>query len=428
MMDKINVLIFPAGSEIGIEIFHSLKYNLHFNIFGASGRSDHAKYLYKVDNYFEGDYYINNPDFIETFNSILIEKDIQFIFPTHDTITLFLIENQDKFKAIVLSSPFETAEIARDKNKTYKVFEGEDFCPIIFRDNYSQIKYPVFLKPSKGQGGKGTSIANNAEDLNQVLKKEDDIIVCEFLPGDELSVDCFTDRKRNLLFVGPRTRERVQMGISFNSKSLNITDEIYNIANVINEKLLIRGAWFFQVKRDINGKYKLLEFAVRQASTMGLYRQLGVNFALLTLFDRMGMDVKIIKNNYSIELDRCLHNRYKIDYKYENVYLDFDDTLILNDIVNIDAMKYVYYCRNNGISVTLLTKHKFNLNATLEQFGISKSLFSKIIHIDIEDDKLKYMNTTNSIFIDNYFIDRLRVINQLGIPVFDVDAIESLIR
>lgn len=39
------ILIFPAGSEIGIEIFHSCKYS-HINLFGASGKSDHAEFIY----------------------------------------------------------------------------------------------------------------------------------------------------------------------------------------------------------------------------------------------------------------------------------------------------------------------------------------------------------------------------------------------
>ena len=43
---KINILVFPAGSEIAIEIYHSLKYNLHVEIFGASGKADHSKFIY----------------------------------------------------------------------------------------------------------------------------------------------------------------------------------------------------------------------------------------------------------------------------------------------------------------------------------------------------------------------------------------------
>lgn len=427
MTEKTNVLIFPAGSEIGIEIFHSLKYNLHFNIMGASGKSDHAKYIYEASNYFEDEFYINNDDFIEKFNLFLAKHNIQYIFPTHDTIALFLIENQKKIKSTVLTSTYETALVARDKKMTYELFSKEDFCPTVFQEKFNEISYPVFIKPNRGQGGKGAFIAFSEEELRNGLKKDDDFVICEYLPGEEISVDCFTDRHQELLFIGPRSRERVQMGISFRSKSILLTDEITQIAQKINKKLKIQGAWFFQLKKDKNGRFKLLEFAVRQASTMGLYRQVGVNFALLTLFDRMGKDVAILKNNYSIELDRCLYNRFKIEYEYDKVYLDFDDTLIINNEVNIDAMRYVYFCRNRNISVILLTKHKYDLNVTLENYGISKSVFKEIIHIDIEDDKRIYINPDKSIFIDNYFIDRQQVYSFLGIPVFDVDAIDSLI-
>lgn len=427
MIEKTNVLIFPAGSEIGIEIFQSLKYNLHFNVMGASGKSDHAKFIYDSTNYFEDDFYINNDDFIEKFNSLLTKHNIKYVFPTHDTIALFLIENQKNIKSTILTSPFETALVARDKKMTYEIFSQEDFCPAVFQEKYDEIGYPVFLKPNRGQGGKGAFIAFSEENLRDGLKKDIDFVVCEYLPGDEISVDCFTDRHQELLFIGPRSRERVQMGISFHTKSILLTDEITQIAQKINMRLKIQGAWFFQLKKDRHGRFKLLEFAVRQASTMGLYRQIGVNFALLTLFDRMGKDVSILKNHYSIELDRCLYNRYKIEYEYDKVYLDFDDTLIVNNEINIDAMRYVYFCRNRNISVILLTKHKFDLNLTLEKYGISKSVFKEIIHLDIEGDKCAYINPVKSIFVDNYFNDRLQVYSSLGIPVFDVDAIDSLI-
>ena len=47
----------------------------------------------------------------------------------------------------------------------------------------------------------------------------------------------------------------------------------------------------------------------------------------------------------------------------------------------------------------------------------------------LEKKQLKsdYIKRENSIFIDNYFKERLEVKEKLGIPVFDVDAIECLI-
>jgi len=53
MSAKHNVLIFPAGSEIGLEIYHALKYSHHVEVFGASGKSDHASFLYEEGRYVE---------------------------------------------------------------------------------------------------------------------------------------------------------------------------------------------------------------------------------------------------------------------------------------------------------------------------------------------------------------------------------------
>jgi hypothetical protein len=426
--EKHNVLIFPAGSEIGIEIFHSLKYNLHFEIYGASGKSDHAGFLYDSAHYAEDNFYIGSPDFIEKFNALLLRWNIRFIFPTHDTITLFLKQNEEKLKATVIGSEPQTSLIAREKLRTYALFGNEPFCPRVYSAPYQDMSFPVFAKPNQGQGGKGAFVCRNREEFDREMANAADMVVTEFLPGDELSVDCFTDRKGQLHFIGPRTRERVQIGISFRSVKTELTDEIAYIAKTINASLTIRGAWFFQIKKDAAGNYKLLEFAVRQASTMGLYRQVGVNFALLSLFDAMDKDVSILVNEYPIALDRCLYNRYRIDYDYDKVYIDFDDTLIVNGEVNTDAVRYIYHCHNKGIRTILITKHRLDLDETLKRFHLSRNMFDEVIHISMEDDKTKYMDPHKSIFIDNHFADRRHVQRTLNIPVFDVDAIDSLIE
>jgi hypothetical protein len=423
---KLRVLIFPAGSEIGLEIFNSLKYNLHVELFGASGKSDHAKFIYDEDHYFEDDLYVEKPDFIEKFSELTSILKIDAIFPTHDTIALFLARHRELFSVKILTSTFQTALIAREKSMTYDFFHDFDFCPTLYQYPFTHVEFPVFLKPNIGEGGKGTYLVNRMEDLLSRMKENTDLLACEYLPGEELSVDCFTDKNRDLIFVGPRSRERIQIGISFHSKSRELTDDIYNIAEVINQKIQIRGAWFFQVKRDRYGKFKLMEFAVRQSSTMGVYRQLGVNFALLTLFDAFDIDVTILKNKYSIVLDRCLFNRYKLNLKYNRVYIDFDDTIIVENKVNEIALKYLYQCKNRNIRICLLTKHAYNLDKSLQQYFISKNLFDEIILLNSDDDKAKSIEPEGSIFIDNYFFDRQRVSRNLQIPVFDVDAIDSL--
>lgn len=425
---KHRVLVFPAGSEIGLEIYQSLKYSHHVEVFGASGKSDHASFIYDADHYVEDALYVDQPDFIERFNLLLRALQIEFVYPTHDSISCFLAEHQEELSAHVMTSCAETNRIARYKRQTYDLFGPFDICPAIFAEPFQDLSFPVFLKPDDGQGGKGTHLAENHADLAFYLGKNPSLLVCEFLPGDELSVDCFTNFNGELLFIGPRTRERVQMGISFRSTALDVTEEIKGIAHHINKAVALNGAWFFQVKRDRAGKFKLMEFAPRQSSTMGLYRHTGVNFALLSLFNALRLQVEILRNDYPVQLDRRLQNRFKAAFEFRRVYIDLDETLIAGLHVYEYAMAFLYQCRNRGVDIVLLTKHRHDVTETLRNCGISEHLFETIVQIDDSEQKWEFIDPDGAIFIDNYWHDRRAVKAKFGIPVFDVDGIDCLLR
>jgi len=426
-VNRAKVLIFPAGSEIGLEIFQSLKYSHHLEVHGASGKSDHACYLYPKDRYHEGEYYIESANFLEDFNKLLVDNQIEYVYPTHDTIANFLARNQEELAATVIGSNADTNHIARHKRETYRFFADNSWCPDVYTLPEDIRTFPVFLKPDDGQGGKGTYLANNRAELNFYLQQNPGLLTMEFLPGDEFSIDCFTDYEGSLLFVGPRSRERVQMGISFRSTAISPTEEILTIAKALNKHLSLNGAWFFQTKIDTKGKHKLIEFAPRQASTMGLYRHTGINFALLSYFNAQRKKVEILRNEYPVQLDRCLHNRYRAELDYERVYIDFDETIVDGGKVHERVMAFLYQCKNGGIELILITKHRHDISSSLEKFAISEHLFSEVLHIDESEEKWRHINPESAIFIDNYWFDRKTVHEELQIPVFDVDAIECLL-
>lgn len=428
MVEKVNVLIFPAGSENALEIYDSLKYNLHFNVFGASGKADHAECIYPKGNLWLGNLYITDESFIDEFNKVLGHFKIDFIIPTHDTIAVFLTKHRSEIHAKVVCSAYETARIAENKKLSYEALNNYPFSIKVYRNIGEIENYPVFLKPQTGAGGKGTYIVENREDLGRILTRNPDLLICEYLPGREYTVDCFTNKDGELLFVGARTRERITMGITFHSERVKDNTPFEDIARTLNNRFKFRGAWFFQVKEDENGRLKLMEFSVRQAGTMTFYRQLGVNFAALSIFDAMGYDVEILFNDYEITLDRRLKESYHFNHQYDKVYIDFDDTIIVNDQVNTTVMKFLYQCANNGKQLILLTKHAYDLSESLQKYRICKELFDEIVIINSDGRKSDHINSSNAIFIDNYFYDRLSVREEHNIPVFDVDAVECLIK
>ncbi|MBM6619090.1 ATP-grasp domain-containing protein [Bacillus suaedaesalsae] len=423
---KKNVLVFPCGSEIGLEIHNALKYVKNVKLFGASSVADHGKFVYR--NYIEGLPNISEDNFIEELNNIVSEYKIDYIFPAHDSAVLKLAQHSENIHAEVMTSAKETCEICRSKKKTYEYFAEEDFIAHMYTNPDEVTEFPVFLKPDVGQGSKGIALAKDRTELEFILSKSEGLLTLEYLPGKEYTIDCFTDRKGELRFLGMRERIRVKSGISVNSVNSKYNEPVKKIAEKINEKLKFQGVWFFQVKEDINGEFKLLEIAPRIAGTMSLYRNVGINFPQLSILDRMGFDLDIIENDFTIEIDRALINRFKLDIEYERVYVDFDDTVTLEEKVNPLTMMFLYQCLSNDKELILITKHEKVILETLKSLKIDPNMFSEIVQIKKDDEKYKYLkNDVPSIFIDDSFVERKKIKDNANIPVFDLDSIESLI-
>ncbi|VYU41674.1 ATP-grasp domain-containing protein [Clostridium tertium] len=422
---KTKIGVFPAGTEIGLEINRALKYSTHIELYGFSSLSDHSKYVYR--NYVDNLPFYNDENFLNEFNKSIKENEIQYIFPANDDVQLFLTENYDKINAEIITTDIKTVRVCRSKITTYNLFKDTEFTPKFFEKISDVKKFPIFAKPDIGQGAKGAIIINNFNELNCLLRSEEKYVFCEYLPGEEYTIDCFTDFHGELRVCKMRNRKRIREGISVRSEILLTDNEVLKIAKIINDNLKFNGAWFFQLKKDINDKYKLLEIAPRISGTMGLSRSLGINFPLLTIFNKMRIPIKIIENKYKIEVDRALISRYSLDFDYNVVYVDLDDTLIIKNKVNKLLMMFIYQSINNNIKIILMTKHIHNILETLSRMKINKDIFDEIININMLEKKSDFLVHKKSIFIDDSFSERYDVYSNLNIPVFDSSEVECLI-
>lgn len=419
-MSKINVLIFPAGEVNSVELHDALSTCVNVEVFGASSIDRHGSYVFK--NYISGLPMITDKDFFTEFNEVILKHKIDLIFPTHDTIATFFAQNKDEIKAKVVVSDANTAEICRNKEKTYELFKEYNFCP----KTYTKIvEYPVFIKPKEGQGSVGAKLITKEKDIPNI--DLDNYIICEYLTGEEYTVDCLTDKNGELRVVSPRSRKRLMAGISVAGQTEPLTEEIEFIAKTINSKLNFMGLWCFQIKKDKNNQWKLLELATRCPCSMALTRARGLNLPLLSVYTAMGLDISISPNDYNVQMDSTLIRRYKIDYEYNTVYFDFDDTLIINEKVHLPAIRFLYQCKNAQKKVVLITKHQNEIFDSMQKHCIDKNLFDKIIQINMNENKADYVTEKSSIFIDNSFRERELVQQQCKIPVFDVSEIEVLL-
>lgn len=423
---EIKILVFPAGTEIAFEIHNALKNCKFITLYGATSVPCHANFVFK--NCVEGVPFVEDPELIDKMNDVIWKHGIDYVYPAHDSALLRLTRQQGDLDAKVITSPLDTVEICRDKAKTYKYFEGCDFLPKVYKsaDEVAESDYPVFVKPAVGQGGEGAMKVDDRETLDRVLASGREYVICEYLPGHEYTVDCFTDRYGALQYFNQRTRERIRSGIAVRSRFVDIDVVIWRMADEINKRLKFNGAWFFQVKRDAHGELKLMEIAPRIAGTMGLSRNIGVNLPLLTVYNMLGEDVYIMENRNNLILDRAFISRFEANIEYDKVYVDLDDTLIVKGKVNAFLMAFLYQAKEKGKKIFLLTRHRVeDVDCTLDINNISVSLFDAVISMSVGGDKADFV-CKGSILIDDSFRERKRVHKMCDVPVFDLDMVESL--
>jgi hypothetical protein len=410
-----NILVFPCGSEVGLEIHESLKYEKTLNLWGGSSVDDHGKYIF--NNYIGNLPMLTEESFLDAIKQLIERHEIKYIFPAMDIASLFFSKHQHELDADVISSSYQTNQICYSKKKTYELLKDRVPTPNSYDlKSVEESMFPIFLKPDDGYGSRGVMRVDDAEDLQHHTQKNNDLLVLEYLPGREYTVDCFTDFKGRLRYCLARERCRVRNGISVNSKSV-FDDRFHDYARLINDEMSFDGAWFFQVKERLSGELVLMEASTRIAGTMALNRARGINLPLLSVWNARKTEISFLANDTYAEIDRALGSKFLIGHEFENVYVDLDDTIIVRNKINTDLIAFLYDCINNHKKIILLTRHRENLDKSLEKYPI-KPIFDQIVLMNDSEPKSKYITSSRSIFIDDSIRECQEVARECNIPVY----------
>lgn len=416
-----NVLVIPSGTEIGCEIIRSLTNVKGVTVFGANSIecfSSIPEHRLALDIS-----YVNDESFIEDVATLITKFGVTHIFPAHDSAALKLTKYAASLDAKVVSSSYQTNRICRSKSETYRALKSVVKIPRVYTSKSRNIPLPLFSKPDVGQGSVGAKIVSQIEDDTFEPSK----IVTEYLPGREFTVDCVTDSEGQMIFAKARAREEIKNGIAVKTSLVEDQGAFLEMAEKISKALSLRGAWFFQVKEDTSGVLTLLEVSTRVAGSMIVNRFNGVNFAELSLLISNGTPVSVLDNGLPVILYRNLDVNIQTSLEFDEVFIDYDDCLLLREsLVNIELVKFIYQCRNLGKTLTLITRHSGNLANSLKQYRLD-SLFDNVIHItDRKVKKSEFIVGKKAIFIDDSYSEREDVAKVTKVPCFSVDAIAML--
>lgn len=399
----LRVLVFPCGSEVGLEISAALEGSRHFEVVGASSVSDHGEFA--LSEVFAMPT-IHEDGFAAALAGLVIKERIDVLYPAMDSVALAIAKIRDQLACRVALPGSDVVRACSSKRATYELLRGAVAVP----REYSAVEeidaYPAFLKPDDGHGGRDTLLAADAVAAQGHLHRFRDQLILEFLPGEEYTVDCFTDRRGNLRYVAARRRDRVRHGISMRAALLDADadQEFRSFAEGIATVLAMRGAWFFQVKRNRDGALVLLEVACRPAGSSAINRFHGVNLPMLTLFDQMEVDLEITADrSYGAAADRSLRTRIKHDFSYQHLYVDLDDCLIMNGKVNHGMVALIFKAVNHGAKIHLITRCKGDLPEILVRHRL-QGLFDEIHHLT-DESKSNFIHA-NSLFVDDSHVER----------------------
>lgn len=404
-MDRIQpfkVLVFPSINEPGLEVIHALAKSNKVELYGGSSYDvtyDPSRLMLK-NHLVLPDYY--DPNFKEKFEQILARYSIDSVFPTMDILVSEFSTWNTKNVTYIVTNP-ESAGLCLSKQKVYQRLTGKIPVPHIFLDD--NILLPAFAKPDIGSGSHDGSVIQSDRELQ--LARRRNLLITEYLPGDEYTVDCLNDLQGQLLFANIRIRGRIERSIAVGSRSVTSIN-IEKYIETISENIKIEGPWFAQFKLDKHDEPKLMEINVRVAGSMTHSRLSGINIPLASLFVFKGYPIRIPKKFDDVVMVRHLTDTAECS-PFQWIFWDFDDTVIRKDgKPDPDIIACIYDCHNRGVQQFLITKNrevnsllsKHHLPTIFQEVQYTEDKFSLIREIvkshNIDTTKCVIVNDSTS--------------------------------
>ncbi|MCK4306963.1 ATP-grasp domain-containing protein [candidate division WOR-3 bacterium] len=259
-------------------------------------------------------------EFIPSILRICEEEKVEVLMPLVTRELMPLAENLEKFTEIGVRVSISPPQGLRITNNKYLLMNHcsrnnikvpvpefipansyEEFKEAVFKLGYPRVN--VCFKPPVSNGLRGFRIltqeidrldllinqkpmntVTTLEDIEPVLKNAKvfpELVVMEYLPGKEYSVDILADNGKALTVI-PRLREKIKMGISFVGTTIE-NKTIIEASKKVVATLKLNGNIGLQFKKDENGIPKLIESNPRLQGTIVLCTAAGVNLVYLAL-------------------------------------------------------------------------------------------------------------------------------------------------
>lgn len=266
---------------------------------------------------------ITDDNYINEIIDICKKENIDAILSLIDPELSILAKNKFKFDEIgvkVLVSDYDVTELCFDKMKMFEFLKLNNFncaktyCNLDeFKNDLKEkkIEFPVFVKPRTGSASLGINKVDNIKHLEILFELSNDLIIQEFLDGQEYGIDVYTDFVSGEI-VSIFAKKKIRMRSGETDKAVSVkNDRLFKLINDFVVKLGTVGTIDIDVF-EVNGDYYISEVNPRFGGGHLLAYECGENFP------------KFIKNNLqNISNEKNIGNyeEYKYMIKHDSLYV-----------------------------------------------------------------------------------------------------------
>jgi carbamoyl-phosphate synthase large subunit len=235
----------------------------------------------------------DDPRFVDHLIDLCRREGVDVVFPTVDTELLPLARRRGELAAArveLVCASEATLSVCLDKVALVRTCAGTVPVPrtavLDAAIDPADWPLPVICKPRCGSGSRDIVLVSDSGQWSG-LSRRGDLLVQEYLPGDEYSIDMLAGPDRAVIAAVPRSRLKVDSGIAVAGRTLR-DPELEDLGRAVSTAIGLVGVANVQARRDATGRAALLEVNPRFPGSMVLTVGAGVDMPRLMLDAALG--------------------------------------------------------------------------------------------------------------------------------------------
>jgi carbamoyl-phosphate synthase large subunit len=256
-------------------------------------------------------------EYIPGLLDIVKKYNISLVLPMTDLDIRSLARQRAKFDAVgcsVMIGSEESIKLCRDKAAFQDVLSSAGLATIrtmTLEDFRADQFYPCFVKPLRGSASVGTGVINNDKELKaHVATFGELLVVQEYVPGQEFTVDVFRGRDGTVHCIVPRLRMvvrsgEVEKGITIRDK--RVMEDSAKLAGLLGD---LWGVFCCQCKIETGGRPRFFEVNPRFGGGSPLSIAAGANLPRYVLQEILGKpidkDIDFQENMMMLRYDQAV--------------------------------------------------------------------------------------------------------------------------